>query len=199
MQDSTNMPLPRTEDHVREEAVGGTHLGRSYYMSFRLLGSMMAMSLSLCAAYVGYLLPVGILSYINSDVGKLKALMSIGACTKLFTAGPDPDFSLIPVAWSISNAIAYLVVGRLSDIFGRRYFFLGGNVLGIIGMIMCAVAKSIPTIIGGNVFIGIAAAVSLSFYYAAGELVPVKDRGYWYFAIFVPVIPFAMIGSFIGK
>ncbi|KIV81319.1 hypothetical protein PV11_03511 [Exophiala sideris] len=180
MSDPLDSEARQGQDHVHAKAIGGTNLGKKYYMSFRLIGSMLAMALSLCAAYVGYLLPVGILSYINADIG------------------PDPNYSLIPVAWSICNAIGYLIVGRMSDIFGRRYFFLGGNVLGLIGFIVCATARNVQAIIGGNVFIGIAAAVALSFYSGAGELVPVKDRGYWYFAIFVPVLPFAMFGAYIA-
>ncbi|KAH0829694.1 hypothetical protein AYO21_10601 [Fonsecaea monophora] len=167
-------------DHIREDAIGGTSLDRRYYRSFRFLGSMVAFSLSLCGSYVGYLLPVGILTIINADIG------------------PDANYPMIAVAWTISNALGNLLVGRLSDIFGRRYFLLVGNALGLLGFIVSAVARNISSLIGASVLIGLAASVSLTFYSAAGELVPIKDRGYWYFAIFVPVIPFGMFSAWLA-
>jgi MFS family permease len=41
----------------------------------------------------------------------------------------------------------FLIVGRLSDIFGRRYFMIGGAALGCIGAIICATAKSVPVLV----------------------------------------------------
>src|ERR1700761_2603348 len=84
--------------------------------------------------------------------------------------GPDSNYVLIPVVWTICSGLGYLIVGRLSDIFGRRYFVIGGNTLGLIGFIVCATAQNIGAMIGGNVFVGLSASVSLTFYSAAGEL-----------------------------
>ena len=54
---------------MASEAIGGEHLGSQYYLSFRFVGTVLGTSLNLCAAYAAYLLPVGILSYINADIG----------------------------------------------------------------------------------------------------------------------------------
>lgn len=62
---------------------------------------------------------------------------------------------------------------------------------------MAATATQIPTIIGASVFIGIAAAVQLSYTMIIGELVPIKHRGYWYFVVLIPVIPFAFFGAYL--
>lgn len=62
------------------------------------------------------------------------------------------------------------MVGRLSDIFGRRWFMIGGGVLGIIGSLMNPTAKDINTILGGTVFIGLAGAVQVSFRYASDKI-----------------------------
>jgi hypothetical protein len=82
---------------------------------------------------------------------------------------------------------------------GRRYFVIGGNVLGLIGAIMSATAKNINTLIGASVFIGFQGAVGLSYFMLVGELVPIKDRGFWYFAILIPCTPFALFGAYICK
>lgn len=91
-----------------------------------------------------------------------------------------------------------MLFGALSDIFGRRWFVLGGNTFGLIGAIIAATAQNISTLIGASVFIGIAAAVQLSYTMIIGELVPIKDRGYWYAVTLVPVIPFAFFGAFLS-
>jgi hypothetical protein len=64
----------------------------------------------------------------------------------------------------------------VSDIFGRRWIFVGGAALGVLGNIICAAAQNIPTLIGGTTIIGVAAATQLSYYYVMGELVPMKYR-----------------------
>ena len=62
---------------------------------------------------------------------------------------------------------------------------------------IAATANDITTIIGASVFIGISAAVALSYTMIVGELVPIKHRGYWYFITLVPVVPFAFFGAFL--
>lgn len=44
--------------------------------------------------------------------------------------------------------LTWCVVGRLSDIFGRRWFFIGGQIIGVLGCIVCAKATSVPMLIG---------------------------------------------------
>lgn len=68
------------------------------------------------------------------------------------------------------------IIGRVTDIFGRRWVFVGGAALGVIGSIICATARSVNALIGGTTIIGIASATQLSYYYVMGELVPMKYR-----------------------
>ena len=67
-------------------------------------------------------------------------------------------------------------MSRLTDIFGRRYFFIGGAVLGVVGSIICSQAKSVPVLIGGQTLIGLSAAGGYSYTFVVGELVPMKYR-----------------------
>lgn len=46
------------------------------------------------------------------------------------------------------------VGGRLSDIFGRRYFFIAGACILIIGSIVSATGKSISQMIAGGAIFG---------------------------------------------
>ena len=56
-------------DTVAPEAIGGEHLGAHYYRSLRFMGTIAGVTFGFAASYVGYLMPAGILSYINADLG----------------------------------------------------------------------------------------------------------------------------------
>lgn len=82
--------------------------------------------------------------------------------------GPDPRYTWIALVYNASLAVCIAPLGRISDIFGRRYWFIGCGALSVLGCIVCATAKSIPILIGGNVFLGIGSASQLSFHYVLG-------------------------------
>lgn len=70
----------------------------------------------------------------------------------------------------------FLVSGRLSDLFGRRWFFIGGNVICLIGLIVGACAKNMDTLIVASAVYGLGECIQLSFGVAIGELVKNKHR-----------------------
>jgi MFS family permease len=49
----------------------------------------------------------------------------------------------------LGQTVIFTLNGRLSDIFGRRYFFIGGATFGLIGFVISGSAKNLSTIIGG--------------------------------------------------
>ncbi|KAF2815683.1 uncharacterized protein BDZ99DRAFT_514333 [Mytilinidion resinicola] len=73
--------------------------------------------------------------------------------------GPSSNLLWVPLAYTLSLSVSFLLVGRFSDIFARRWFFIIGNAFAIIGTIMGATAKTVNTIVGGNVFNGLGAAI----------------------------------------
>jgi MFS family permease len=105
---------------------------------------------------------------------------------------------LIITVTTVTSGCLLTVVGRLGDIFGRRYFLIGGQVFGVLGGIIGATAKSVNVLIGGSVFMGIAGAVQLTFTFVLCELVPNKHRAYVDAALFTSIIPFAAMGPAIG-
>src|ERR1700753_631196 len=94
------------------------------------------MALCYNAYLLTLLIPPAILSFIKADLG------------------PDPRYTWITVAWNLGGAIFVTVGGRLSDIFGRRYFFLSGSVMLIIGSIVSATGQSINQMIAGGAIFG---------------------------------------------
>jgi MFS family permease len=51
--------------------------------------------------------------------------------------------------------MVYSIVGQLTDLFGRRYFYIVGSAVGVVGSIICSRATSINMLIGGVSFIHI--------------------------------------------
>ncbi|KAG7137010.1 Trichothecene efflux pump TRI12 like protein [Verticillium longisporum] len=129
-----------------------------YFRSRFFIGSMMGIGLGLMAGVAGFGYAAPILGVINADIG------------------PDPNIVWVALVYTLVSAVTLTIIGRVSDIFGRRYMFVGGAALGVIGSIVCAVAPDVPTLIGGMTIIGVAAATQLSYFYVMGELVPMKYR-----------------------
>ncbi|KAJ5543894.1 hypothetical protein N7494_005173 [Penicillium frequentans] len=172
---------PSPARDVNQQAVDLDELPNGYYRSRNFIGSLIATCLMAISLYLGYVLPVNSLAAINADLG------------------PDPSYSMISTVFTLISGVAVLLVGRLGDIFGRRYFLIGGQLLGLIGAIVCATAKNIPTVIGGSALCGLAASVQLTFTFVIAELVPNKLRPMINAGIFVATIPFAGFGGLIAK
>lgn len=76
---------------------------------------------------------------------------------------------------------------------------IGGQSLGLIGAIVCATAKNVPTVIGGSALCGLAAAVQLTFTFVIAEVVPNKLRPAVNAGIFLTTFPFAAFGGLFAK
>jgi MFS family permease len=133
------------------------------------------------AGYVGWSLPANTLLLINGDLGN------------------SPNIIWVSLAWTLSLAIGYAFVGRMSDIFGRRYFFMATTLLALIGTIIGATARNVNTLIGANVLNGIGAAGQLSFPIILGELIPNKQRGPANGVVFLTSMPIAVFGPIIAR
>jgi MFS family permease len=130
--------------------------------------------------YLGYVLPANLLTYIDEDIG------------------PSPNITWVSISYTLGLSVGFLIVGRFSDIFGRRWFFIVGNGFGLLGSIVGATAKNVNTLIGADVLMGLAGAVQISFTVAVSELVPNKVRPLAVSAIFFSSFEIACFGPVIG-
>ncbi|KFZ00452.1 hypothetical protein V498_00076 [Pseudogymnoascus sp. VKM F-4517 (FW-2822)] len=151
-----------------------------YFTSTYFLGTMAASGFAIAGGVGGFALAAPILGIINADIG------------------PDPNYVWISLVYTLTLAIGQTLVGRLSDLFGRRWFFISGNILALIGCIICAVATNIPMVIGGTTLIGLAASTQLSFTFVVGELVPMEYRFMANAFIYVWSIPFSGLGPLVA-
>ncbi|KAJ4990940.1 trichothecene efflux pump [Stagonosporopsis vannaccii] len=156
----------------------------NYYTSSLFLGTIVALGMSMMSGTGAYSLIAPIMNVVNEDIG------------------PDPNYIWLGLVNTLMQAVGFTLVGRLSDLFGRRWFVICGNFLGVLGAIISATAKDIPSLIGGNVFLGLATSVQTSVPFILGELIPMKHRflatGGMYFwvlpgAVFGPAISYAFV------
>ncbi|KAF3009713.1 hypothetical protein E8E13_008921 [Curvularia kusanoi] len=170
-------------DVVADEALGGhsRDLGKRYFTSAEFVGTVVATSLAQISGYLGWVLPANTLALINASIG------------------PSPNITWVAISWTLGTTVGFTLVGRLSDIFGRRWFFIGASVLGLIGNIIGASAQSINMLIVTNCINGIAAAGQLSFHITLGELVPNALRGPVNALILVTSVPFAVFGPPVAR
>ncbi|KAI8622965.1 fungal trichothecene efflux pump [Xylariaceae sp. FL1651] len=175
--------LARDDDDaisVREEALG-KDLPKGYFYSIGFIGALVGFCLSSISAYIFLLFPTNILSFINADIG------------------PSPYIAWVNVGRTLALSFTYTILGRLSDLFGRRWFFIIGNVVALIGIIVCSTAQNVNALIVGSTIYGIGETVQLSFNVAIGELVPNKYRPIVLSFIFGTSAPIAGIGSVISR
>ncbi|CAN9381956.1 unnamed protein product [Alternaria alternata] len=170
-------------DHVAQEALGGhtADLGKSYFTSINFIGTVVATCLAQISGYLGWVLPANTLSLINAAIG------------------PSPDIIWVGISWTAGFAIGFTLVGRLSDIFGRRWFFICSSILGLVGNIIGASAQSINMLIATNSINGLAAAGQLSFHIILGELVPNSLRGPVNAFVLSTSVPFAVFGPPVAR
>ncbi|KAF2639897.1 MFS general substrate transporter [Massarina eburnea CBS 473.64] len=157
IQPTSTSPSTYTDDDRTVEAQGrnADQMEAGYWFSWRFVGNMMVIGLGFAGGTGGFALIAPVLTDINNELG------------------PSPNILWCPLVYLLCEVI-FLLVGRLNDIFGRRWFFISGSFISLIGCIIGAVAQNVNTLIGAEVLIGLASAFQISFFWAISEIVPMK-------------------------
>ncbi|KAL6704131.1 hypothetical protein ACN47E_008691 [Coniothyrium glycines] len=132
--------------------------GEEVGMTFRTLMAAVSMAMCYNAYLFTLLIPPAILGYINAELG------------------PDPRYTWITISWNLGGAMFVTVGGRLSDIFGRRWFFIAGAIILLIGSIVSATGQSINQMIAGGALFGCGSGFLEMAFGAVQEIVPSKYR-----------------------
>ncbi|EXJ75055.1 uncharacterized protein A1O5_01751 [Cladophialophora psammophila CBS 110553] len=152
-----------SDSDVAEAAIGGdstNELPPRYYLSPQFIATYLSFGLSFGASFLGFVMPANILyTAINPDIG------------------PDPNIIWVNLSFTLCQSIIFPVVGRLSDVFGRRWFYICGNVAALIGLLICGRASNVSMLIAGSTLSGLGGGVqNLGPFAAIAELVPYKHR-----------------------
>lgn len=113
-------------------------------------------------------------------------------------SGPSANVNWVAISYTLCYSVSATLVGRLSDIFGRRWFFILGNTFAVIASILGCTAHSINQLIAAGAFTGLAATFQLAFPIVLGELVPFKRRAHVNGFVFLCCLPTSAFGTIIG-
>ncbi|KAF5230899.1 hypothetical protein FANTH_13630 [Fusarium anthophilum] len=149
-------------DVVDERALGGndvSDLPPRYFVSWQIIGSSMAFALGVGVQLGGLtMISNALYAYIDPDLG------------------PSPNSLWITTAISLTQSVALPLYGRLSDIFGRRWFFIGGNIFVLAAMLIASQAKSVNMAIAASAMNGFGGGAQILGAIVPGELFPNKYR-----------------------
>jgi MFS family permease len=145
-------------EHIDNVSPPQEQEAEEHKLSRHTLLACIAIATQINAYIMTLLIPSTTLSYINADLG------------------PDPNYTWITVSWTLGASVIVSVGGRLSDIFGRRYFMMFGATISIIGCLVGANAKSINMMIASGVLFGIGSGFQEMCYAIIQEMLPNKYR-----------------------
>ncbi|KIW90838.1 uncharacterized protein Z519_08621 [Cladophialophora bantiana CBS 173.52] len=151
-----------TDEEIDSRAIGGDSaaaLPKNYFRSSSFLGTMLGFGLGYQATYIFFVMQSILLyPYISPAMGN------------------PPNIVWVTLSSIVAQTAIFPVVGRLSDIFGRRYFFLCGNALSVVGNLICSRAVKSEMLIAGQTLAGLATCCQQTCTSALPELVPNKHR-----------------------
>ncbi|CAK7231680.1 hypothetical protein SBRCBS47491_008013 [Sporothrix bragantina] len=99
--------------------------------------------------------------------------------------------------YTMCTAISFMLFGGYSDLFGRRWFIISGNISVFAGYIVIGSAKSTEAIIAGSALIGVGAGLCQLAAFALPELLPnrirhigilIADSSTWVAVLFGPIV-----------
>ncbi|MBI2866147.1 MAG: MFS transporter [Chloroflexi bacterium] len=87
-------------------------------------------------------------------------------------------YTWVTTAYLVAATTVVPIVGRLSDIYGRKWFFAGGIAVFLFGSALAGLSRSMDQLIAFRAFQGLGAGVMMAnAFVAIGDLFPAKERG----------------------
>ena len=87
-------------------------------------------------------------------------------------------FTWVTTAYLVASTTAVPIVGRLSDLYGRKVFFLGGIVVFLLGSVLAGVSQSMNQLIVFRAIQGIGGGSMMALAFTTvGDLFPPAERG----------------------
>ncbi|KLJ12199.1 hypothetical protein EMPG_09549 [Blastomyces silverae] len=176
-----------SQDLVEELALEATKhveaVGWKFLMERNTLGSLAAMSFGLFNAAWGFAPPAAVLLWINADIG----------------SESQTNGALFSVMQTLGTTLGYMFVGRLSEIYGRRWVMLMFTLFGLIGSIVAGTANDLNTFIGANILLGLATGAQCCYAFLAGELMPNKHKMVGMAIVVIFCFPGTSMGAYLAR
>ncbi|WP_153504686.1 MDR family MFS transporter [Cumulibacter manganitolerans] len=92
--------------------------------------------------------------------------------------GGMEHYSWVATAAMLVSAVTVPIVGKLSDLYGRRGFYLGGIAVFVIGTLVCGFAQSFWMLIAGRAIQGMGMGTLMPLSQTIiGDIIPARQRG----------------------
>lgn len=88
-------------------------------------------------------------SFMNKDLGERIWSSTFSTYLSNGSIGPSQDAVWIILSFTLCQSMVFPILGRLGDLFGRRWLFLGSYFLCFIGFLISGRAKTMGTLIAG--------------------------------------------------
>src|SRR5579871_376421 len=107
--------------------------------------------------------------------------LSAQPCRKsLELGGAQQDYSWVFTAYLLTSTVTVPIYGKLSDIWGRKWFFMGGIVIFLVGSALSGASQNVTQLILFRAAQGIGAGAMMPIAFAIiGDLFPPAERGKW--------------------
>ncbi|PGH36539.1 hypothetical protein GX50_00575 [[Emmonsia] crescens] len=178
---------PDSHDLAEELALEATcyveQVGWKFLMEPYTIGSLAAMSVGLFNAAWGFAPPAAVLLWINADIG----------------SNSQTNGALFSVMQTLGTTLGYMFVGRLSEIYGRRWVMIIFTLFGLVGSIIAGTAQDLNTFIGANVLLGLATGAQCCYAFLAGELMPNKHKMLGMAIVVIFCLPGTSMGAYLAR
>jgi EmrB/QacA subfamily drug resistance transporter len=92
--------------------------------------------------------------------------------------GGFEHYTWITTAYIIASTIAMPITGKLTDMYGRKWFYTAGLVIFIVGSLLCGLSQTMTQIIAARGFQGIGAGIMMAnAFIVVSDLFPPAERG----------------------
>ncbi|KAJ5722973.1 MFS general substrate transporter [Penicillium malachiteum] len=118
---------------------------------------------------------------------------------KISQKGPNANINWVSFVYTLTLSVGLLIFGRLTDVFGRRYYLIGGTVLSLLGCIVAATAPNVPAFMVGMALIGLGGSAQQSFSFVSNEIVPMKYRFIVNNWLYLWTLPTSAFGAAVSK
>lgn len=88
------------------------------------------------------------------------------------------QYSWIAVSTLLASTVVVPIVGKLSDLYGRKPFYIGGIGVFMLGSILSGLAPTFATLVAARIVLGLGIGAMMPLSQAiVGDLIPPRDRG----------------------
>ena len=107
-----------------------------------------------------------------------QTIISIAMPTIISDLGGFSHYTWVTTAYILTSAVAIPITGKLTDMYGRKYFYIGGLVIFTIASLLCGLSNTMTQIIVARGIQGLGAGIMMAnAFIVIGDLFSPAERG----------------------